>query len=192
MAPRTSGLSRLPSTGESILAGYQQLTQGILAQLPGEAEKEQLRMLAQYAGSNSPYAQAGNMAQSLLDQIAGLEQIYQNLAALNAGLGQYTESYRGCLRNTKRFDSWGRLLPGPRISFLRASHNWRMVAGSFLRGVSVLESGMTEISDNMKELPSHAQELIDGGLAIKRELMPAISGIVGQEGNEGDRILRCS
>ena len=35
---------------------------------------------------------------------------------------------------------------------------------------------MTEISDNMKELPSHAQELIDGGLAIKKGTDAAISG----------------
>jgi hypothetical protein len=178
------GLSEIAINGESILAGYQQLTQGILAQLPGEAEKEQLRMLAQYAGSNSPYAQAGNMAQSLLDQIAGLEQIYQNLAALNAGLGQYTESVSRLSEEYKGFDSGVTALAQASDQLLEGVSQLEDGGRQLSEGVSVLESGMTEISDNMKELPSHAQELIDGGLAIKKGTDAAISGIVGQEGED--------
>jgi len=178
------GLSEIAINGESILAGYQQLTQGILSQLPGEAEREQLRMLAQYAGSNSPYAQAGNMAQSMLDQIAGLEQIYQNLATLNAGLGQYTEGVSRLSEEYKGFDRGVTALTQASDQLLEGISQLEDGGRRLSDGVSVLEAGMTEISDNMKDLPGHAQELIDGGLAIKKGTDAAISGIVGQDGED--------
>jgi putative membrane protein len=179
------GLSELSAGGGSILSGYQRLAQGIQVQLPGEAEKEQLRMLAQYAAiPDSPYYQAGNMAKSLLEQIAGLEQIYQNLSALNDALSQYTQGVAELSEEYKGFDQGisalaqasGELQQG--ISILADGGK------QLSEGLSALDSGMAELNGNVKELPGHAQELVDGGLAIKEgtdAANDAVSEMIGHD-----------
>lgn len=179
------GLSEMAANGESILAGYQQLAQGIQAGLPGEAEKEQLRMLAQYAAvPDSPYAQAGRLAQSLLDQIAGMEQLYQNLTALNAGLSQYTGGVSKLSEEYKGFDQGVAALSQASRQLQQGVSGLAEGARQLSGGLSALETGMARVNEHVKSLPDHAQELLDGGLAIKQGIDTVLSGLTDPNGEE--------
>ena len=179
------GLSELALNGESVLAGYQQLAQGIKAGLPGETEREQLRMLAQYAAiPDSPYAQAGRLAQSLLDQIAGMEQLYQNLTALNAGLSQYTEGVSKLSEEYKGFDQGVEALSQASRQLQQGVSGLEEGARQLSDGLSSLETSMAEMNESVKSLPGHAQKLLDGGLSIKEGINTAISGLAGRNGEE--------
>ena len=179
------GLSEMALSGESILAGYQQLAHGIQADLPGEAEKAQLRMLAQYAAApDSPYAQAGRLAQSLLDQIAGMEQLYQNLTALNAGLSQYTEGVSKLSEEYKGLDQGVSTLSQASRQLQQGVSGLEEGARQLSGGLSALVTGMDRMNENVKSLPGHAQELLDGGLAIKQGIDTALSGLTGRNGKE--------
>jgi len=180
-----NGLSEIAAGGEPILTGYQQLAQGILAQLPGEAEKEQLRMLAQYAAiPNSPYYQAGSMAKSMLEQIAGLEQIYQNLSALNGALSQYTQGVSKLSEEYRGFDQGIAALAQASDELQQGIAVLTEGGKQFSEGLSALDAGMAGLNKNVKELPGHAQELVDGALAIKEgtdAVYDAVSEMIGRE-----------
>lgn len=182
------GLSGLAANGKSVLGGYEQLAQGILAQLPGEAEKAQLRMLAQYAGStDSSFAQAGQLAQSLLEQIAGLEQIYQNLTALNGGLSQYTGGVAKLSEEYSGFDQGVAALAQSSEQLMQGIFGLEEGGRQLSGGLSALEAGMTEMHGNVKDLPGHVQQLIDGGLEIKKGTDAAGDAIAGMLGQDGEK-----
>jgi len=182
-----NGLSEIAAGGGPILEGYQQLAQGIQAQLPGEAEKEQLRMLAQYAAvPDSPYTQAGILAQSLLRQIEGLEQIYRNLSALNGVLSQYTQGVAQLSERYGEFDQGIAALSQASDGLLQGIALLEDGGKQLSDGLSELNAGMAELYGNVKDLPGHAQELADGGQAIKEGIDTAYDKVTEMLGQDGE------
>lgn len=183
----SEGLAGTADSGGSILEGYEQLAQGILTRLPGKEEKEQLRRLAQYAGSSGPYAQAGELAQSLLDQIDGLEQIYQNLAALNGSLSLCMEGVSKLSGEYEGFEQGLTALAQASEKLLQNISKLGEGGRQLSDGLAGLDAGMAEMNGSIKALPAHAQELIDGGMAIKNGMDAAgaaVAGLLGLDGEE--------
>lgn len=173
------GFSGISVIGESVLAGYRQLAQGILDGLPGEAEREQLRMLAQYAGNpGSPYSQVGSLAQSLLDQIAGLELLYQNLSALNSSLEQYTSGVGRMTEEYKGIDEGIASLAQAAEGFEQGIKGVENGTGELSGGIAGLYDGVRQMSETMKEIPGHARELSDGAKSIKEGIDAAREAIM--------------
>ena len=180
------GLSEIAAEGGTVLNGYEQISAALRTQLPTEAEKAQLKNLAQYAGNADPlYAQLGEMAKSLLEQSAGMEALYQNISTLNAGLTQYTGGVSALSQEYQGFDQGIAALSQGTDQLVQGFS--AMVDGNtqFSGGLSALDDGLKKLSENAQGIPDSVGKLSDGGSSIKEgidEAKASISSMLGQSG----------
>jgi hypothetical protein len=184
------GLSEISSAGESLLTGYRQMERAILASLPDEAGKEQLRILAQYADvPESPYAQAGSMAKSLLEQISDMEQLYRNLNALNNTLSRYSEGVKELSEQYAEFDEGIAALAVGTDNLARGVSGLETGIRQLSEGLAGLNAVISEMNGNMKEVPGNARKLIAGADALRNAASGGvISEMLGKDSGDVKKV----
>lgn len=172
------GLQALASQGATVLAGYQQLAGGISAQLPDAAEKAQLQYLAQSAQSSDPAAaQLGRMAQSLLEQMEGLEQLSMSLQTLNEGLIQYTGGVSQLSSQYKNLNTGLTELAGGAGGLDQGFEQLISGTRNYVGGADKISQGLSALQANTAALPGEVGKLLEGQLQMKDGLKEALTSI---------------
>ncbi|PNT94236.1 hypothetical protein CDQ83_12380 [Clostridium thermosuccinogenes] len=185
-----SGLSQIAPKGKALTDGYRQIEETLKAKLPTREEKEQLKWVAQFAdSSDEAAARMGSMALSMLEQIEGIEQLYNAISTLNSGLDQYTSGVSEIADNYGDFDSGISRLPEAAEELSKGYSSLLEGNKQFIGGLSSLKSGMSALNEEAKAVPEGIQKLIDGqnrikdGVAEAEQTIKEISGGASKEKN---------
>jgi len=180
-----AGLKELSLKGIELYGGYAQLAEGIKAQLPGDAEKAQLKMMAQMAQSPDPaQAQMGMLAQSMLDQIEGLEKLSSSLTALNQGLQQYAGGVTELSGEYKALNTGVAGLAQGSNDLLQGYQDILDGSKTYTGGVSQLAEGLLALSKEVAGLPKEISRLVDGQKSLSDGIHKALRYIDDMMGSD--------
>ncbi|MTI47588.1 MAG: hypothetical protein FH761_07085 [Firmicutes bacterium] len=187
-----NGLSQISQEGNSLVEGYKQMADNIKEQLPSEEEKVQLQALAQYANSTDPtMVQLGVMANSMLEQIAGLEKMHESLETLNGGLSKYNSGVSNISNNYGDFHNGLSQLPMATGQLYEGYNSILEGNKQFMNGLSNVNDGMIDLNNEVKFLPDSVDQLVDGQEKIKGgidEANNSINAMLGEDKEESSLV----
>jgi X-X-X-Leu-X-X-Gly heptad repeat protein len=168
-----NGLTAVSGNSEQLLRGYQEIEGGLAAILQN---KDQLTMLSgTLLQSLDPNARV--LAEAMLQQLGGLEQIHGGISEANTGLAAYTAGVSSIAEQYAAFDTG--------IGSLNtASEELSQGLESIYQGVSATQNGMSELQkgtgklkSKTSSLPANIQKIVSGQKEMKKGILDAKSTI---------------
>lgn len=187
-----AGLKDLSLKGIELYGGYVQMAEAIRSQLPSDTEKAQLEMMAQMAQSPDPtQQQMGMLAQSMLEQIEGLEELSRSLTTLNQGLQQYSGGVTEISRQYKELNAGITGLAEGSEDLIQGYEALLNGQKTYEGGVEQLAGGLSALSDEVTVLPGEVSKLADGQRRLSdgiHEALRTIDDMMGEDDAE-DEVL---